>query len=347
MRYEHGGDIYGNANIHLDFSVNTNPLGLPIEVKQALAERVDEFSQYPDPNCRLLRRAIVLDEGVSEKQILCGNGAADLIYRLCNAIRPRKALVCAPTFSEYERALTQTGCTVVHHMLKESDGFALTDSILEKITPDVDMLFLCQPNNPTGRLIMPELLLEILYRADAVGAVTVVDECFLGFMQAESCKALLPKHDKLIIIKAFTKMYAMAGLRLGYLLCADKALLLRISDAGACWSVSIPAQIAGEAALKVPNWREDTLRIIADEREFLSKELERLGITVYPSDTNFLLIKSEKPLYDALLSKGILIRACGNFEGLDKSFFRVAIKKHDENICLVKAMGETIYGKNG
>ena len=343
-RYEHGGDVYGNVNIRLDFSVNTNPLGLPAQVRQALVSRVDEFSWYPDQQCRLLRRAIALDEGVCERQILCGNGAADLIYRLCNAIKPRRALVCAPTFSEYERALAQAGCAVVHHMLEESDGFALTDSILEKITHGVEMLFLCQPNNPTGRLIAPEILSEILHRAQAVGAVAVVDECFLPFTNADSCKVLMPKHNKLVTIKAFTKIYAMAGLRLGYLLCVDEALLLRISDAGAWWSVSVPAQIAGEAALKVPNWREDTLRLIADEREFLSKEIERLGMTVYPSDANFLLIKSEEPLYEKLLSKGILIRVCGNFEGLDNSFFRIAIKEHDENICLIQAIKEIIYG---
>ena len=123
--YDHGGDIYGNPGVTLDFSVNTYPIGLPEEVRCALQSRVEEFARYPDPHCRELRGAIAAFESVPADWILCGNGAADLIYRLCYAMKPQKALVCAPTFSEYERALQQVGCQVEYHILAEANQFAL------------------------------------------------------------------------------------------------------------------------------------------------------------------------------------------------------------------------------
>ena len=344
LRYEHGGDVYGNAHVTLDFSINTNPFGLPDAVKQALNGHADDFVRYPDPHCRALTAAIARDENVPPDWVLCGNGAADLLFRLCYAVKPRRALVCAPTFSEYERCLSQVHCAVVLHTLAEADGFALTDSILAQLVPGLDMLFLCQPNNPTGRLIPPDLLARILRRAQEIGAVTVVDECFLDFTEASSCKALLPSLDKLVVLKAFTKMYAMAGLRLGYLLCTNETLRTRIADAGACWSVSIPAQIAGEAALGITNWRTDTRRLIAAERVYLTDMLRRLGLTVYPSDANFLLLQSEIPLFDALLARGILIRPCGNYHGLCDSHYRIAVKTHNENLRLLQAIKEVLYG---
>jgi len=152
-RFEHGGDIYGNPGVRLDFSVNTNPLGMPDAVRQALVSRVDEYARYPDPQCRTLRAAIALHENVPEDWVLCGNGAADLIYRLCYAVGPRRALVCAPTFSEYERALEQIGCRAAHHNLTAEEQFALTSDIEERLVPGIDALFLCHPNNPTGGLI--------------------------------------------------------------------------------------------------------------------------------------------------------------------------------------------------
>ena len=343
-QFEHGGDVYGNQHVQLDFSVNTNPLGLPGAIKQALSARADEFVRYPDPHCRALCAAIAQAEGVPPEWVLCGNGAADLIFRLGLAVKPRRALVCAPTFSEYERSLAQTGCEITRHKLAESDGFALTERILADIEPGVDMIFLCQPNNPTGRLISADLLAEILRRAQGIGAVAVVDECFLDFTGGLSCKSLLPVMDRLIVLKAFTKIYAMAGLRLGYLLCANADLRGRIVEAGACWSVSVPAQIAGEAALTLADWKADARRLIEAERAYLAGAMQELGVAVYPSDANFLLCKSDSPLYDTLLAKGILIRACGNFKGLDERFFRVAVRTHDDNVCLIEAIKEVIYG---
>ena len=327
-RYDHGGDIYAMPEIPLDFSVNTNPLGMPAPVLQALRDRAEEFTRYPDPHCRELTAAIAAHENVPPEWILCGNGAADLIYRICYALRPKRALVRPPTFSEYERALLQVGCRV------ETQGFS----------PGIDLLFLCRPNNPTGELMALESLKDILIRAARNGTRVVVDECFLEFTEAPSCKHFLREMPGLIVLKAFTKTYALAGLRLGYLLTPDAALRESVSAAGACWSVSVPAQIAGIAALGCTGWLEDTRRLVATERAYLSRELGALGLTVFPSQANFLLLQSKRPLYRPLLERGILVRSCASFAGLDESYTRVAVKTRPENTRLVQAVKEVFYG---
>ena len=343
-RYEHGGDIYGNPGVRLDFSVNTNPLGLPKAVGEALIARVEEFALYPDPQCRELRRAIAFHESVRENWVLCGNGAADLIYRLCYALNPRKALMCAPTFSEYERALEQVGCETAYHILLPENDFALSERITEQLAPGVDMLFLCQPNNPTGRLIPENLMGRVLKRARQTRTVVVADECFLDFTDGVSVKQYLEEMPGLVILKAFTKIYAMAGLRLGYLMTSDEVLLRKISDAAQCWSVSVPAQIAGVAALTCEGWPNKTRRLVVEERRFLSENFTQLGVSVFPSDANYLLLRSQRPLYRPLLQEGILIRACENFKGLDSSYCRISVKTRRENNCLIQAVKELLYG---
>ena len=339
-RFDHGGDIYGNPGITLDFSVNTNPLGMPDTVRRALISHVDEFSKYPDPHCRELCAAIARYENVRPDWVVCGNGAADLIYRLCYAVKPNQALVCAPTFSEYERALEQVGCRTTHNTLTKENGFALTGEIVEQLIPDTDILFLCNPNNPTGRLIPEDLMVRILKKAQVTRTTVVVDECFLDFTDGKSAKRYMEEMPGLVILKAFTKIYAMAGLRLGYILNSDPGLHDKIVSAAQCWSVSVPAQIAGVAALSCTGWIEKTRRLVSEERHFLSESLSGFEIEVFTSDANFLLMRSECPLYEPLLKKGFLVRSCGNFNGLDSSHFRIGVKTHEDNSRLINAIRE-------
>ena len=341
-RYEHGGDLYGNPGVSLDFSVNTNPLGMPDEIRRAILAHVDEYTRYPDPQNRALRSALSAHEGLPMEWILCGNGAADLIYRLCYAARPRRALVCAPTFSEYERALESVGCQVLYHALSRENGFRLTTEIAASLVPGVDMLFLCHPNNPTGRLISGDVLAEILNLARRNRTIVVVDECFLNFAEGVSCKKFLEEMPELVVLKAFTKIYAMAGLRLGYLLTANRALREKSDVAAQCWSVSVPAQVAGIAALTCGDWEEKTRRLIGEERRFLCERFAELGIDVFPSDANFLLFQCGRPLREPLLKKGILIRSCENFNGLDRSYNRVSVKTRSENNRLIEAVKEVL-----
>jgi len=342
LRYEHGGDIYGKGEILLDFSVSTNPLGLPESVRKALVEQVDDYSRYPDPRCRELAAALARYHGVPPSLVLCGNGASDLLFRFCAYLQPRTALTLAPGFSEYGRAVTLFGGAIREHRLREEQGFALTEEILSELTPDVQTLFLCNPNNPTGRLAAPELLAGIADACAARRILLVLDECFIDFTEGESLAPLLRRYPRLVIVRAFTKLYAMAGLRLGYLLCADPELLARIAAFGPAWNVSVAAQAAGLAALQVSGWAGRTRALIREERALMRQELARLGLTVYPSDANFLLVRSEKPLYGPLLDRGVLVRSCANFSGLDERYLRLGLQTRENNLKLLGFIAEVL-----
>lgn len=333
--FEHGGDIYAGHNIRIDFSVNTNPMGIPEAVKQALISSVKEFAHYPDPYCRELRSAIAEFEGIAADNILCGNGAADLIFRLCLSTRPGEALLPAPTFSEYEKAVRTSGGNVRYHMLHEAGGFALTERIVEDITAQTDMVFICNPNNPTGGLTPLPLLEHIAEACRESSALLVIDECFLDFTDGISAKALLDTYDNIVILRAFTKTFCIAGLRLGYILSSNRTLLKQAGDFSQHWGVSVPAQLAGVAALRdAEKWLSDTRQFVKNGREVLAEGLGRLGLRVYPGEANFLLVKGDSGLFDRLLGQGILLRSCENFKGLGKEFVRIAVKAPSQSEIL-------------
>lgn len=334
QRYEHGGLLAHQRpkQAFLDFSVNLNPLGMPEAVKQALRDGISGFAAYPDPHCTALREALGAYHGVSPSNILCGNGAAELIFRVCLALRPRRALVASPTFSEYERSVRLLGGGV------EEVPLPLDERFFRALRPGLDVVFLCTPNNPTGQLLSPERLVWVARRCAENGTVLLVDECFLEFTEGESLLPELAQYPNLIILKAFTKFYAMAGLRLGYLL-GDEALLRRLEPFAPTWSVSAPAQTAGLAALTTqPAWGQQTRKRVKTERSFLTQALTALGLTVFPADGNFLLIKSKTPLAALLQKQHILVRNCANFTGLDERYFRVGVKGRGENERLLEGV---------
>ena len=218
MKLVHGGDWAGYraefGRDALDFSANVSPLGLPAGVAAAIAAALPTADRYPDPLCRELRAKLAVAEDVPADWLLCGNGAADLIFRLALAVRPRRALLPAPTFAEYAAALDTVGCEVTRFTLDAANDFAVTDAFINAVTPETDMVFLCQPNNPTGQVTPPALVEKLLHRCAACGAALVVDECFLDFLSDRdtlTAKTFLHEATNLIILKAFTKLYAMAG----------------------------------------------------------------------------------------------------------------------------------------
>ena len=274
MENQHGGDVYGGG-ITLDFSANTNPLGTPPSVLEAVCRALPQLHRYSDPYCRRLVQAIATHEQVPASYILCGNGAADLIYTYCAALRPRTAVEPAPTFAEYGLGLAQVGCRVERYFLHQAQNFDLDErflSFLEEKKPEA--VFLCTPNNPTGRLLPLPLLEWILQGCAAWGARVFLDECFLDLTEdGVSAKALLAAHPELLILKAFTKSYGMAGIRLGYCLCADSALLHRMASASQPWNVSSLAQSAGVAALTEQDFLQRTRSLVHTERRWLTDNL--------------------------------------------------------------------------
>ncbi len=341
----HGGDLYSRP-VALDFSANTNPLGVPDTVRRAVEDSTNRLSQYPDPYCRALVRAIAAFEQTPEETILCGCGAAELIYSYCMAASPRCALELAPTFSEYSAALQAAGCTVDRYLLPEENGFALDARFLQVLEAGTwDTLMLCNPNNPTGRLADPDLLEHVARLCHEKGIRLFVDECFLDLTDAgsgQSMKRHLRRFPGLFILKAFTKSYGMAGLRLGYCLSGDSQLLAAMSRAVQPWNVCGPAQDAGVAALKETGFLQRARELIREERAWLTERLKALGLRPNPSSANYLLFYSPRPLGEALLEKGLLIRDCANYHGLGAGWYRIAVKKHKENEVLISALADIL-----
>ncbi len=342
----HGGDVYGKNKILLDYSANTNPFGTPEGVLEAIRACLPELHRYPDPYCRSLVRAISEFERVPEDFVLCGSGAAELIYSYCEAVKPASAAEPAPTFSEYSLGLSRIGCTAERYVLDSRRDFELDKGFLEHLkSKRPEAVFLCNPNNPTGRLIAYPLLEEILLLCRELNSRLLVDECFLDLADGGiSLKKYLGDFPQLLILKAFTKSYGMAGVRLGYCLSSDSRLLGAMSKTCQPWNVSAPAQAAGVAALRESGFLKKTRELIPIERERLRRGLERLGFKVCPSDANFLLFKGPEGLREALLEQGVQIRSCANFCGLGPGWYRIAVRLHSENEMLMDAM-KLVCGK--
>lgn len=340
-QYDHGGDVYGADCPSLDFSISLNPMGPPPKVLEAAQAAVLDWNRYPDPKCRALRQAAARRDRAPEEFFLFGNGASDLIDRFLRALRPRRALLLAPTFSEYRRGLEGIGCEIEVFFLDKGKNFTVSESILNVVRPGVDLVFLCDPNNPTGRRMEPELLQALLDRCREAGAFLAVDQCFLELTEGDQ-NALVSQlaGGGLLLFRALTKSYALAGLRLGYCLCGDRDLLERMEVLGAPWPVSAPAQAAGVCAFRdFLDWPQQCLPFLREERVRLTRALEDLGLWVCPSDANFILFQGPTDLGERLLrEKNILIRDCANYSGLGPGWYRIGIQGEVENTRLLQTL---------
>lgn len=352
-KYAHGGDIYSSDLADkkteiLDFSANINPLGLPDGVKKALVNAVDDCINYPDPFCRKLRTAIAeklqLAEAGGEKAVYCGNGAADVLFRLFQTLKPKRTLLTAPSFSDYAKAAAASGSEIDYHYLSEENNFIVDETIIDSINEkNINMLVLCSPNNPTGQLVSPELLRKVLQICSEKGIYLLVDECFLDFVEEGEKYSLIPQlplYKNLIVLKAFTKTHGIPGVRLGYCLSSNEELLENVRECGQDWNVSTLAQAAGIAALAEDAYIEKSLLLLKEERKFMLQCLKEMGMKIYGSAGDFIFFYSSYPeTMDAFLrERGILIRNCSNYPGLKQGYYRVAVKKHRHNEILCKAI---------
>lgn len=345
MTYGHGGDIYSysGGRVLLDFSSNINPLGLPPAVEKAFQASIGACTVYPDPHCRAISEKIGEYENVPSESILCGNGAADLIYRIAYGLKPKKALLFAPTFSEYEQAVRQSGGAVYYYDLREENEFVPEHDFLQMLdSTQPDIVFLCNPNNPTGKTVSKAFMTETAVWCQSNNAVLVVDECFLDFVRNGKSLSMIGKTEKnpnIIVLKAFTKFFAMAGLRLGYLICGSAALRKKIWEAGQPWSVSGVAQLCGAAALSDKAYIEQTQNLIPRFREDLQAELEKMPLQVYSGAANYIFFRTTVPELDQkTAARDILIRNCANYHGLCEGYYRVAVKSAEDNRKLIQTM---------
>lgn len=338
----HGGDIYHHPDV-IDFSVNTNPLGTPESVKRAVQESVAKIEHYPDVRCEALRKAISRFEQVNMEEILCGNGAAELFFTAVQAVWPQKALVIAPSFSEYEEALRSVGAEVEYYYLCEEDNFQIREDYVDKLSEEIDMIFLCNPNNPTGQTIDRDMLIKILDRCKKQNIVVILDECFLEFLDEPNryeMSDLRGEYPNLLIIKAFTKIFSMPGLRLGYAISSNQDILEEMSWKLQQWNVSVPAQMAGVAALEKPKeYIRQTREYVSGQREYMRNIMKMMGYVVFASKANYLFFKGRPGLEKEALEAGFLIRDCQNYEGLSEGFYRIAVRTKEENERLITWLG--------
>ena len=320
---------------------------MPESCKAAIVESLEMASCYPDCIMTELREKLAkadLGESGKAEQVILGNGASELIYALCQFLKPEKTLVTAPAFKEYENGALISKSRILYEELKEEEDFAVTERILERISPEVDLLFLCNPNNPIGQGLGKELLIRVAEKCEETGTYFCLDECFLPFMEEEEELTLTGELDRfphLMILKAFTKIYGMAGIRFGYLLSSNTELLQGIRECMQPWNVSIPAQKAAMEALNEGAYVRKTKQLIKEERAYLLEELSNLGVEVIGQPTaNFIFFRGEENLAEKFLAKGVMIRVCSNYTGLKEGFYRIGIRTPEENRALIRIWKE-------
>ncbi len=375
----HGGNIYRfaeetgiNEKRIIDFSASINPLGIPEIIRNEISSYSRNLVNYPDPEAKKLRHKIAGYYGMDPDTILCGNGSTELIYLIPRVLKPKKVLISAPTFSEYERACRISSKLKVESLkLKSENNFDinpddfiytmknLKSKIRNPKSKIVTMAFLCNPNNPTGRLLKRNDVLKIADAAERLRCYLIVDEAFMDFCPEDSVIDEVKNNPYLIVLRSMTKFYALSGLRIGYGV-FPKHLISRMKGYKEPWTVNSLAQRAGLIAVGEMGYRGKTIALIKKEKQFLENNFKKIDIKFCPSDANFYLLKIIPPMppltkrrrgdfktnmiVQRLNRKGILVRDCSNFKGLDNSYIRVAVKSHADNELLIKELTGIIKG---
>ncbi|RDV83419.1 threonine-phosphate decarboxylase CobD [Ammonifex thiophilus] len=354
---EHGGNIFaaaaafgGSPEDYLDFSSNVNPLGPPAGVLEKVSSALPHLSRYPDPECGDLCQAVADYLGVEKDWLFPGNGTAELIYLLVYALGLRRVLIVEPTFSEYARAVEAHGGHVKRVFLSAPE-FEPRAELIRTQLDGMEALFICHPNNPTGKTWPAEELALLAEETGKRGVLLIVDEAFIDFLTPEEIKSLsakkfLGRFRHLILLYSLTKFFGLAGLRLGFLI-ASPEILARVKRIAPPWRVNFLAQLAGVEAVKDRAYQALTRELVSKEKAFLERELGRLpGFEVLPGQANFLLVRVErtgktaKEWTASLARRRILVRDASNFPGLDPYYIRVAVKKREDNLRLLAALKE-------
>lgn len=346
---EHGGNLYRIAEETgipedklIDFSASINPLGISKRVKDTIYKELDNLVHYPDPEATLLKNKLSGHHGIDPETILCGNGSTELIYLIPRALKPGKVLVTAPAFSEYEKACRLGhGSEVTTCALREENRFTINIEEFISAMKGCNMAFLCNPNNPTGTLLSRLDVLHIAEAARDAGCMLVVDEAFIDFIPDESVIRDVQDNPYLIVLRSMTKFYALTGLRIGYGV-VHKNTAAGIKTFREPWSVNTLAQRAAVSAIEDPGYAAETMRLMTDEKEHMEKHFKSLGINFFPSAANYYLFKmgNAGSVINQLKKKGIIVRACSNFRGLNDSYIRAAVKSRRENTQFIEELSK-------
>lgn len=344
----HGGNIHKIANRLgrttdelIDMSASINPLGPSKKAISSIKNNLSLSVHYPDPDALEMATAISDYYGIDPRKILCGNGSTELIFLLMRSLAPKTVLIAEPTFSEYTHATSLTGAKIKTITAKRSDGFMPDLTTMAASMSGADIAFLCNPGNPTGRLIERDSALKLIKSAHRQKCLLVVDEAFMDFCPHGS--VIKEDNPYLIVLRSLTKFYALAGLRAGFGIFPSR-IIKKMRQHREPWSINTLAQKAAVASLSDPAFAERTLKFIEAEKDFLYREFKRLGIIHYPSDANYFLLEFDKArrITQELESRNIIVRDCSNFKGLDRRHIRIAVRSRRENILLITALEQAM-----
>jgi threonine-phosphate decarboxylase len=338
--YEHFGIPVPET--YIDFSVNTNPYILPLSLWPAQADFCSWAMEYPDPDASPLVDLLVRIEGIAPERVLITNGASECIYLLGQLFSQKRVGIAEPTFSEYRRACKAQDCKIVSIVSEEERNWKYKLSELTTLLEDVDVFFLCHPNNPTGTVMTEEELYALLVAAEKAETFVVIDEAFYHFWP-NGFTALQWVNDfsHLIVLRSLTKIHHLAGARIGYMV-ADEEVIAQVKALQPPWSVSRLAQQLALHFLPMNEFVAQTKQMIAAERERITAILREYGYYVSPSVVNFYLLRlpnrSTEALLYHLLREGLIPRHTMNFRGLDGKYLRLAVKTREENDQLLHVL---------
>ena len=348
-RPEHGGNIYKVSqetgvpvNELMDFSASINPLGISERVREVIKAELDSLIHYPDPDASELRQVIGRHHDIDPGSVICCNGSTELIYLLPAALKPERVLITSPAFSEYENAIRRgQGSEVRELVLKEENGFKIIPTEFIEAMKGCDMAFLCNPNNPTGDLLSKEEVLGIAEAARELKCILVLDEAFIDFCPDGSVIGHVSGNPYLIVLRSMTKFYAITGLRAGYGVFHPE-VIGEIREFKEPWTMNTLAQKAAIAAIDDTDYAEKTMDVINNEKEFIENGLREMGIEFLPSAVNYYLLKTGNStrVSQGMKERGVVVRDCSNFRGLDDSYIRVAVRSRRENEALLSGLME-------
>lgn len=345
----HGSDLEKIEQIYhikkediTSFSANVNPLGISYKLKNTLANHIDAITSYPDRDYSSLRESIAAYIHGEKEHILVGNGSTELISNFISILAPKKALLLAPTYSEYEREITLCGGTYEYYVLDKEKNFTVpVDDFLSKLTDDLDLFLLCNPNNPTSTTLNVDEIRQIMTVCKEKGIYVIIDETYVEFVediQQITAIPLVKEFDNLTILRGISKFFAAPGLRLGYAVCGNQPLLEEIKEKKNPWTINSLASIAGEIMFTDETYIKETRTFIAAERKRLCSKLSACEFfKVYPSTANFVLVEIKKEgisafdLFETAIRKGLMIRDCSTFQNLGDSFFRFCFMSSEKN----------------
>ena len=357
IKNDHGGNVSEVSRIYgidedkiIDFSANINPLGYPPGLRDAVIREFDSVLNYPDIDSFDLISGLSKYHGIGKDSILVGNGSTEFMYWIPMVFKPKKALIVTPAFSEYEKGLAISGTKVSYFQADEENDFTVDiDRLCKCLREGFDIVYFCNPANPTGILTPKNDLCKVIACADEIGALAVIDEAFIDFVEEESVKKEIFRFLNLIVLRSMTKFFGIPGLRVGYIM-TSAPCIKKISEYKPPWTVNSLVQKAVVSALVNKDYIMETRRYISSERKFLKNVLNEIpGLSAFGSAANFFLVFMDNGiglnstgLRDRLAQEGILIRDCSNFQGLGDRYFRVAVKRHEQNMLLIEKLKAVI-----